>query len=241
MTYRIPVLSLIFAASMLIQAGFTHVQASTPTGVLICHTYSTNIHYGQVDFGSNTEVASLQQTLSTQGYFNVANLGTGRFGPLTLKAVIRFQADHTVPTTGYVGPLTRAALNANQTGCGIGESAAKLYSVSPTSGPTGTVVSIRGFGFSKTNTILLSGNVAAREVPITSSVAIACTTDPSCHGGINQTITFTVPDSIAPYCPPGSMCPMYMRVVTPGEYTISVRNDAGESNTLPFTITGSTI
>jgi hypothetical protein len=237
MSYRTSLLTLVLVAGMFLQPGILAVQASAPSEVLVCHTYSTNIRLGQSDSSTNTEVGSLQQTLTAQGYFDAANLGTGHFGPLTLKAVIRYQKDHRIPATGYVGPLTRAALNANQTGCNISESPARLYSLSPTSGPVGTEVSIRGFGFSKTNTILLSGSVAAREVPISSSVAIACTTDPSCHGGINQTLTFTIPDSIAPYCPPGSACPMYVRMVTPGDYTVTVRNDAGESASLPFTIT----
>jgi peptidoglycan hydrolase-like protein with peptidoglycan-binding domain len=36
---------------------------------------------------------------------------SGYFGPLTKAAVLRYQAAHGIPTTGYCGPLTRASLN----------------------------------------------------------------------------------------------------------------------------------
>ena len=67
---------------------------------------------------------------------------------------------------------------------------------------------------------------------------IACTTDPSCHGGINQTLQFTVPSSLAPDCPQGSMCPMFLREVTPGSYDITVQNENGTSAAAPLIITG---
>jgi cell wall-associated NlpC family hydrolase len=40
---------------------------------------------------------------------------SGYFGPLTLKAVKRYQREHAIPTTGVVGPLTWASLDANTT------------------------------------------------------------------------------------------------------------------------------
>lgn len=236
MTYRIPLFALVLGIGLLAQTGLA--QASAPNGVLVCHTYLNDIRYGQQDSMVKTDVGELQQTLSKQGYFDAVNLGTGHFGPITLRSVKSFQAAHSISTTGYVGPLTRAALNSSQEGCGIGQSPATLYSVSPTSTSASTTISVRGFGFSKTNIVLIDGAVAARDVPITSSVAIACTTDPSCHGGINQTITFVLQDYLSPYCPPGSMCPMYIRMLTPGTYVLTVRNDAGVStNGLPFTVT----
>jgi hypothetical protein len=84
----------------------------------------------------------------------------------------------------------------------------------------------------------MDGSVAARNVPITSSIAIACTTNPTCHGGINQTISFTVPSSLSPNCAAGMMCPMYMREVTPANYSITVLNSNGTSNTIVFAVTG---
>jgi hypothetical protein len=112
-----------------------------------------------------------------------------------------------------------------------------LYSVSPSAGAVGSAASIDGFGFTSSNTILFDGNVVARNVPISSSIAIACTTSSTCHGGINQILNFTVPTSLSPNCPIGSMCPLYMRLVTPGQYTVTVQNDNGTSNALTYTVT----
>ncbi|MDB4991907.1 MAG: hypothetical protein JWL75_152 [Parcubacteria group bacterium] len=238
MTTRLPLLSLVLVAGLLVQT--LPVQASTPTlPVRVCHTFSANIRLGQQDAGANGEVAALQLALNNQGYFDAANLGTGHFGPLTFKSVVRFQSEHSVPATGYVGPLTRAALNTSQSGCGVTETnPANLYSVSPTSGVMGTTtVSVRGFGFSKTNSVLIDGYSAATNVPIASSIAISCTTDPSCHGGINQTIVFTLPEYVAPWCPAGAMCALYLKTLEPGAHTLTVRNDVGESNGIPFTVT----
>ena len=114
-----------------------------------------------------------------------------------------------------------------------------LYSITPATGPVGTTVSIRGFGFTSNNTIRF-GNGAIMNIPISSSVAIACTTDPNCHGGINQTLTFIIPSSVSPYCAPGMMCAMYMQLITPGTYTLYVQNENGSSNPVSFAVTDGT-
>ena len=116
-----------------------------------------------------------------------------------------------------------------------------IYSITPSQGPTGTVINITGFGFTSNNTVRF-GIGGIGNIPITSSIAIACTTSPLCHGGINQTLQFTIPSSIGPYCPPGSMmmCAMYMQLITPGTYTVYVQNDNGTSNSVTFTVTDST-
>ena len=188
-------------------------------------------------------MTSLQTFLSNQGYFNSYYLGTGHFGAITVRAVAQWQAAHGIPATGFVGPLTRAAIASVSCGSNTippvptNNTSANLYSVTPTSGPVGTTVSITGFGFTSANTVLMDGNVAANNVPIASSIAIACTTNPTCHGGINQTITFTIPTALAPYCTAGMACAQYMRLVTPATYAITVLNSNGTSNTLYFTVT----
>lgn len=111
-----------------------------------------------------------------------------------------------------------------------------IESITPGSGAVGTVVTISGWGFSNDNTIHFAGG-AIMHVPVSSSIAIACTSDPNCHGGIHQTLQFTVPSSIAPYCPQGYACPMYMQQITPGTYNVSVENTAGKSNSTNFTVT----
>lgn len=200
-----------------------------------CITFSNNLHRGM----SGSEVTVLQTFLATQGYF--AMTPTGYFGPITFSAVQKFQSAKDISATGYVGVLTRTAIGNN---CGTPPPANTfiIRTLTPSSGPVGTSVSITGFGFNSDNTILLDGSLVARGVPISSSIAVACTTDPSCVGGIRQTITFVVPTSVGPNCPSGLMiaCPMYQRLITPGTYLISVQNSAGTSNTLPFTVTGAT-
>ena len=117
------------------------------------------------------------------------------------------------------------------------ESIVKIYSISPTSRAVGTTVNISGFGFTSANTILMDGSVVATNVPITSSIAISCTTDPNCVGGIHQGLTFTIPSSLSPNCSTGLACPMVQRLVTPGTYAVTVRNDSGTSNAAQLTVT----
>lgn len=226
-------LPVMFALIIMGSASVAHAESSSSS---TCFVFKHTIWYGERDKGDKVDVTNLQNFLVSQGYFKATDIGSGRFGMLTLKAVRKFQAVHGIQASGNVGPLTRAAIARAQSDCGK-TAAARLYSISPGSGMTGTTVSIRGFGFSGANTILIDGMVAARDIPIASSVAIACTTDPSCHGGINQTITFTLSDSLSPDCPVGSMCPMYMRLLQPGDVTVTVRNDSAVSNGLPFTVT----
>lgn len=212
-----------------------------PAIKLACVSLDADLAYGSTDASSHNRVTTLQQFLSGKGYFDAAQIGTGHFGPLTRAAVVRFQASQGVPATGYVGPLTRAAIIAAQGDvCSTATSAAAtLYTVSPSSGKSGDTISITGRGFSNDNIILIDGLVAARNVPIASSIAVMCTNDPSCHGGIRQTLTFEMPSSIAPYCAPAMACPLYIRLLTPGTYQISVKTSdaASTSNSLPFKLT----
>lgn len=207
-----------------------------------CLTLSTYMRVGATDYSTGGTVTALQNFLVSQGYFNSAYMGTGRFGPLTYAALVRFQAAQGLPATGYAGPLTAARIQAISCGSNPVPPTApvSLYNINPTSGAVGSTVSITGFGMTNDNTILFDGSVAARNIPIISSIAVACTTDPACRGGIRQTITFTVPTSLSPNCPVGSMCPMYMRQVTPGTYAVSVVNTNGTSNTLTLTVTAGT-
>ena len=212
-----------------------------------CVVFNNNFGYGSYDgYTSNGVVSSLQNFLVGQGYFGSAYLGTGHYGAITRHAVAQIQIAHGISGTGFVGPLTRALIQ--NISCGTNPvptptptSSVSLYNESPSTGAVGTQVALTGFGFTSSNTILMDGSVAATNVPISSSIAIACTTNPSCHGGINQTLTFTIPSALAPYCASGMACAQYMRLVTPGQYNITVLNSNGTSNALSFTVTsGST-
>lgn len=64
------------------------------------------------DFGvgtTNQDVMELQSRLQAEGFFTATP--TGYFGPITESAVKAYQSAHGIPSTGFVGPLTRAQLN----------------------------------------------------------------------------------------------------------------------------------
>ena len=110
--------------------------------------------------------------------------------------------------------------------------------MTPQSGPVGTEVTIDGFGFTNDNTIHFGSGVVVH-VPISSSIAIACTTDPACKGGIHQTLKFTVPNSLNPACYYSNpRCLIVSRETTPGKYNVFVTNSNGTSKTMLFVVTG---
>lgn len=63
---------------------------------------------------SGPEVVDLQNFLATDASVYPEGLATGYFGSLTRAAVVRFQALNGISQTGTVGPITRAAINAQQ-------------------------------------------------------------------------------------------------------------------------------
>ncbi len=81
----------------------------SPEGqVLGASTFNFSINLRRTDF--NRDVTELQKRLMKEGYF----IGpiTGYFGPITFAATQSYQSAHGIPSTGFVGPLTRGALNA---------------------------------------------------------------------------------------------------------------------------------
>ncbi len=78
-------------------------------GNVSCRAINSNLYFG---IASQTEVRCLQSFLKSRGVeIYPEGLVTGVFGSLTRAAVRRFQAQYQIPTTGYVGPLTRAKIN----------------------------------------------------------------------------------------------------------------------------------
>ncbi len=64
------------------------------------------------NLANNTaEVIILQNFLISKGYLATDN-ATGKFGPATMEAVIKFQSANRLPATGYVGEKTRTVINA---------------------------------------------------------------------------------------------------------------------------------
>ncbi len=71
----------------------------------------------ELEFGmSGSDVSSLQAFLATDPTIYPQGLVTGYFGSLTKAAVINFQARNGIATVGRVGPITRAAINAQMSG-----------------------------------------------------------------------------------------------------------------------------
>lgn len=75
-----------------------------------CSELRSNLYVGVVN---KMEVTCLQQFLKREGTeIYPEGLITGNFGNLTKSAVIRFQKKHGIIQTGFVGPITRAKINA---------------------------------------------------------------------------------------------------------------------------------
>jgi hypothetical protein len=95
-----------------------------------------------------------------------------------------------------------------------------LTSLSPTSGPVGTTITIQGSGFDPYNNTVHFGTGGMANV--------------SSQNGI---IRFTVPSYLSP-CSLGTsgVCALYAQQVTPGSYAIYVTSPSGTSNTLTFQV-----
>lgn len=95
--------------------GKNYMPHINDAGALFPLMFTKDLQQGMTD----PDVKRLQQVLNRNPKTQVAVEGPGSpggeteyFGSLTLAAVKKFQALKNIPTTGYVGPLTRAALNA---------------------------------------------------------------------------------------------------------------------------------
>jgi hypothetical protein len=98
-------------------------------------------------------------------------------------------------------------------------------SVSPGSGPVGTVITLHGTGFAATgNTVTLNGMVDGSTKNLTSADG--------------KTIMFSMPSSLGPNCKPNEACPMYLLLVTNNTYTIAVISNGNTQTIGTFTVTG---
>lgn len=74
-----------------------------------CHSFAAiekNLYYGLT---SNNDVKELQQFLISKNL--LSGNATGNYFSLTVGAVKKYQASKNISTTGYLGPLTRQAIN----------------------------------------------------------------------------------------------------------------------------------
>jgi hypothetical protein len=86
-------------------------------------------------------VTALQNDLIAAGH-NIAAGATGYFGSQTKAAVQAYQTENGIPSTGFVGPLTRAALNgtatvAVSTTCPVGFTCTANVATTPAACPVG--------------------------------------------------------------------------------------------------------
>lgn len=112
---------------VLLPIPFDQVKALTIAQPDTCTNITTNIKRGMRDYYTNGSVSMLQAFLHRMGYLSVEP--TGYFGVLTFKAVQAFQASHAIPHTGFVGPLTRAKIQAES--CGVIDNGQLIISLVP--------------------------------------------------------------------------------------------------------------
>ncbi len=82
-------------------------KAQTQAGSGFTYTWNRNLQFGSP---YTADVSALQTALTHEGVFSVGI--TGGFYKLTFAAVKKFQTKYGIPSTGFVGPQTRAELNA---------------------------------------------------------------------------------------------------------------------------------
>ena len=104
----------LFLVGVMLIPGLSFAQVPDPdpnSSTDQCVTIVNNLRYRDRDIYKNGEVSTLQDFLQSKGYLN--SEPTGYFGLLTFKAVKDFQnANYITPTSGYVGPITRAKIKA---------------------------------------------------------------------------------------------------------------------------------
>jgi len=150
------------------------IAGQTTTG-MIC--FNTDLSKGM----TANDVKNLQIVLNKNASTQVASSGAGSpgnettyFGSLTYAAVKNFQASKGIINTGYVGPLTRAALNT-------------LYCVAVTPVTTYPAGCTSAVGFSSTTGDPCS-TVVTYPAGCTSAVGFSSTTGLSCAGTTTTTV-----------------------------------------------------
>ncbi|MEK7106977.1 MAG: IPT/TIG domain-containing protein [Patescibacteria group bacterium] len=208
-----------------------------------CVTLARDLSVGS----RGADVTSLQNFLLAQNYpGSGAWMVTGYFGQATRQAVLNFQLQGFIAGTGIADSQTRAAIASLTCGgnnpyvlnSGYYNTVPVVPTVSPsynypnttnvfisslsvTSGPIGTSVTIYGNGFDAVYNNVYFGNT-----PVSGNIA-----------SNGSSLTFTVPSSFTSNCT-GYGCQFNSRYANPGVYQVYVTNTRGTSNSLPFTVTG---
>ena len=105
----------------IVYLGATTTASTSPTATATAAEPSTSDQFtvNHQLWDEGPDILALQQWLNTHGYV-LTQTGNGSpgqetdiFGPHTYWALVKFQADHGLPSTGFFGPLARAAINAS--------------------------------------------------------------------------------------------------------------------------------
>lgn len=221
--YKQILATLVLTAALVIPS-VGNAQISSPAilthSPISCLSLASDLHYGSFDANTAGGVTTLQNFLKMQGYFSYS--ATGYFGPVTFRAVQQFQLHNGIPGTGYVGPLTRAKIQALSCGVVPPTSTLSITSMTPSSGPIGTIVTLTGYGFTPTTTVKF-GTGAITNTNISY---------------INPTrLQFVIPDYMGQYCAPGMYCTALAMQVSPGVYPVAAVDLNTISNAVNFTVT----
>jgi hypothetical protein len=102
-----------------------------------------------------------------------------------------------------------------------------ITSISPSSGPVGTTVTITGTGFTKTGNDIHFAEGGIKNLSVI----------PNNNG--TSSLSFNIPNTISActFWTSSLSCTLPARVVSPGTYTIFVQNSNGRSNSVQFTVT----
>jgi len=105
-----------------------------------CTNLTSDLSRGMIDSYANGSVFTLQNFLSAQGYLKATP--NGSFGPATFSSVIAFQVANNISSTGFVGPITRAAIRSISCSSSVNNTNTTQTSVVTPSLPVTPTVSI---------------------------------------------------------------------------------------------------
>lgn len=101
-----------FAVTPIVHAQAGDVDPLRSLSPKICTNLSNDLRLTSRDASTGGQVSDLQFFLQSNGNLNLEP--TGYFGLMTFGAVQRYQlANRIVPASGFVGPITRASINAS--------------------------------------------------------------------------------------------------------------------------------
>lgn len=221
-----------------LQAQLSALRSGSSTS--FCFSFNTNLGVGS----NGGDVSALNTALSKGGFVSSQNNSGATFDEALASAVSSFQeryrSEILTPAglssgTGYLGARTRAKLNSLY-GCGnsngtvfVPSSQLSISSISPSSGTTGTQVTILGSGFTLSENRIKFGSSGSDNSPLYSVGSLD-----------GRTLAFSVPSTIyyaCQYNTPACLPPVAM--IEPGTYSVSVINTNGTSNQVTFTVTTS--